>query len=1004
MHFHSVAVKFFNTFIHKLDRDMRGQEQARKGLILGIDVGSVSISVVVMDLEGKLMDNSYQLHQGNIRGALDQLLKAYNQKDIIGLASPSGKTQFTKQVCSYDQQVSLMEAAKYLNLNARSILHVGAERFYLAELDQDGNYLQTSHSSSCAAGTGSFLDQQAVRLKLNDTAHLSDMALQNSSPIPDIAARCSVFAKTDLIHAQQKGYGLEAICDSLCKGLADNIADTLFNKTIPESPIYMSGGVSKNQSVVRHLQRIIGKKIKVHPQSEHLPAIGAAQLLLKEIAGGKELPAPDLDEIIIRQGSLDYFYEALGDPSAISQEITIEEQYIYHPQRSDHTAHIQVDRFGMSDPGLPEFYLGIDVGSTSTKAVLLNANREAYAGFYTYTSGQPLKAVQALFEAIDDLAARSYVDFDILACGTTGSGRKYIGGIVRADQDFDEITAHARAAYELNPRTDTIIEIGGQDAKFTQMKKGMVTFSHMNTVCAAGTGSFIEELAGKLGVALKDYERMAMHKPAPLASDRCTVFMERDINQLLSQGYSVEEVLATVIHSVRENYLKKVASEAHIGQHICFQGATAKNRALVAAFEQRLGKAIYVSPLCHLTGALGTALLLKEEHSGPSRFRGLDLYKRSIPVQTETCDLCLNHCTISVASINGHKQAYGFLCGRDYETQKFVSKEKIGFELIKERRKLERQMARRIPRGKAQPSVGIPATLHLLEDLPFWTAFFNRLGIPLQSSEGFKDPLKAGKKIAGAEFCAPVDSMYGHVAYLAEKCNYVFMPVYLESRVKPKDKELNFCYYTQYSASLAYLEGPHVKDKLISPMVNFNKDSAQNAKILLKSLKQMGFGELTLLNVLSALKKAEYNTARLKTKLKELYHQKNDSAAYVSVVLLGRPYVVLSDTLNKGIPDIFTGMGIQTWFQDMLPIDPEHDEAFNQLLEKTPWHFASNILRAAELVGRTQNQYPVLITAFKCAPDSFIIEYFKQLMDLYGKPYLIIQIDEHDSNTGYETR
>ncbi|MCD4709372.1 MAG: hypothetical protein K8R52_00870, partial [Bacteroidales bacterium] len=193
--------------------------------VLGIDVGSVSISVVAMDREGNLKGHDYMLHQGNIREALNQLLKGYLNEKILGVATPSGKSHFREQVQVFDQQVSLMEAANYLRLNARSILHVGAERFYLMELDQQDDYMQTSHSSSCAAGTGSFLDQQAIRLNLNDTGHLSDMALKNSSPVPDIAARCSVFAKTDLIHAQQKGYGLEAICDSLCKGLADNIAD-----------------------------------------------------------------------------------------------------------------------------------------------------------------------------------------------------------------------------------------------------------------------------------------------------------------------------------------------------------------------------------------------------------------------------------------------------------------------------------------------------------------------------------------------------------------------------------------------------------------------------------------------------------------------------------------------------------------------------------------------------------------------------------------------------------
>lgn len=981
------------------------------GLILGIDVGSVSISIVSMDLEGKLIEQAYMLHQGNIREALNRLMLGYRNQKIIAVATPSGKSHFKQELSIFDQQVAIIEAASYLDLKARSILHVGAERFYLVELDKQGQYLQTSHSSSCAAGTGSFLDQQALRLNLKDTAHLSDMALKNSSPIPDIAARCSVFAKTDLIHAQQKGYGLEAICDSLCKGLADNIADTLFNKAIPESPIHMSGGVSRNRSVVRHLQRIIGKEIKVHPLAQHFPAIGAARLLWKDLAENpdlpenKELPGINLTDLVVDHGKLDYFYEALQVPETNPQDIHIEEQYSYTPSICDHTGKILVDRLNVAGKEDMEFHLGIDVGSTSTKAIMLHKSGKPFAGFYTYTLGQPLKAVQALFEAIDNLASKTGEKYEIISCGTTGSGRKFIAGIVQADRDYDEITAHARAAYELNPLTDTIIEIGGQDAKFTRMKDGMVTFSHMNTVCAAGTGSFIEELAGRLGVELKDYESLALGRPAPLASDRCTVFMERDINQLLSNGYSVEEVLATVIHSVRENYLKKVASEAHIGNHICFQGATAKNRALAVAFEQRLGKPVFISPLCHLTGALGTALLLMEElKKHTSSFRGLDLYKRSIPVETESCDLCLNHCTISVARINGEKQAYGFLCGRDYETKKFVSKTRSGFELMKERRKLMRADPQKVKKNAdGLYRVGMPATLHLLEDLPYWNAFFRVLNIALYTSEGFRDSLKTGKKIAGAEFCAPIDAMYGHVAHIASSCDYVFMPTYLEARERTGNKEQNFCYYTQFSASLAYAEGQRVSEKLISPMLNFSKRIDHNARLLLKSLKKMGFNSLTLMDIAFAMNKARKEARQVKIRLQQLY-QDHQNGEDISVVLLGRPYVVLSNTLNKGIPDIFTGMGVNAWYQDMLKIDPEYDEAFNHLLEKTPWLFASNILRAAELIGRTKNLYPVLVTAFKCAPDSFIIDYFKQLMHLYDKPYLIIQIDEHDSNTGYETR
>ncbi|MDF1576267.1 MAG: acyl-CoA dehydratase activase [Bacteroidales bacterium] len=983
---------------------MPEESKKDKKLILGIDVGSVSISLIALSQNGVLKKDAYILHHGNTREALRRLLKNYRSEDIIGVATPSGKSHFTGQVQVYDQQVALMEAADFLELKARSILHVGAERFYLLELDEQGNYLQTSHSSSCAAGTGSFLDQQALRLNLNDTGHLSEMALRNSAPVPDIAARCSVFAKTDLIHAQQKGYGLEAICDSLCKGLADNIADTLFNKSIPVSPIFMSGGVALNQSVVRHLQRIIGKEIEVHPYAHHLPAIGAALLFRKELKEGKELSSPILSKLLVDPGTREYYYEPLPAPAGKGQEVLIEKQYTYHPSVSNHKAGIQVDLFTLPSFEAKQFHLGIDVGSTSTKAVLLHRSGKPFAGFYTYTQGQPLKAVQALYEAMDHLSQTLKEPFHFLSCGTTGSGRKFIAGIVRADQDYDEITAHARAAYELNPETDTIIEIGGQDAKFTRMNRGMVTFSHMNTVCAAGTGSFIEELAGRLGVKLKDYERLALGRKAPLASDRCTVFMERDINQLLSKGYSVEEVLATVIHSVRENYLKKVASEAHIGEHICFQGATAKNRALAAAFEQRLNKPIFISPLCHLTGALGTALLLKEEGISATKFRGLDLYKKTIPVQTETCELCLNHCTISVGTINGDKQAYGFLCGRDYETEKFVNKSCSGFELLKERRKLTGEAVRKVShRDQKKPRVGMPAALHLMEDLPFWSAFFRALDIPLHTSERYRDSLKVGKKIAGAEFCAPIDAMYGHVAHVAETCDFVFMPAYLESRDSPGNQTHNFCYYTQFSASLAYQGGPHMRHKLVSPMLNFSKSKEHNARQLLQGLKKMGFDSLTLPRVIRAMKKADTEARQIQERLKRLFRKKHDEEE-VSVVLLGRPYVVLSETLNKGIPDIFTGMGVRAWYQDMLQVDLERDQDFNRLLEKTPWHFASNILRAAELAGRTKNLYPVLITAFKCAPDSFIIDYFKQLMHLCNKPYLIIQIDEHDSNTGYETR
>ena len=316
-----------------------------------------------------------------------------------------------------------------------------------------------------------------------------------------------------------------------------------------------------------------------------------------------------------------YYYPPLKASYSEDPDFNIQETTLYRSLGSDFQPEVEVERFEPLPEGKSiEVFLGLDIGSTSTKAVLTGPGRTgAWPGFTPGRPARPLPAVQALLEAMDDLARHQGTTFKFLGAGTTGSGRAFIGRIIGADLIIDEITAHARAAVELNPAVDTIIEIGGQDSKFTTLNNGMVTFSTMNTVCAAGTGSFIEEQASRLGCPLSEYSRRAEGVRSPLASDRCTVFMERDLNHYLNKGYEVDEILAAVLHAVRDNYLSKVAVASRIGTCLSFQGATGRNRALVAAFEQKLGQPIFVSQYCHLTGALGTAYILEE--SGQVRIR-----------------------------------------------------------------------------------------------------------------------------------------------------------------------------------------------------------------------------------------------------------------------------------------------------------------------------------------------------------------------------------------------
>jgi len=976
--------------------------------VLGIDTGSIAVAMVAMTQEKKIIKSFYAFHEGHIKETIVKGLEDFSLPGISSVAITASTPDILVTGARYDNRVAAISAARFLHESVGSMLIIGGEKFGLLLFDDEGNYLNYKSNSSCAAGTGSFLDQQARRLNLPDIGAFSAIAADNRGTIPRIASRCSVFAKTDLIHAQQEGYSLEEICDGLCYGLAKNVVETLFSNEKPCSPLIMTGGVSLNSAVVKHLSELTGMEITVDSMSHLYGAVGAALELIEESENKYEkrsekacnfLTAESLfrEEKSVRA----YHYEPLALSLSTYPEFTGLYGFTYASSLFPMATPVEVDIYeDIRDRHMP-VYLGIDIGSTSTKAVVMDCAGDVLTGLYTRTAGRPIEAVQTIFEAIDHIQDEYGVSFDFLGVGTTGSGRKFVGSIIGADEAIDEITAHARAAYALDPGVDTIIEIGGQDAKFTTIKNGMVTFSIMNNVCAAGTGSFIEEQARKLGCPLEEYSGRAEKARAPLASDRCTVFMERDINYYLSEGFDIGEVLASVLHSVRENYLTKVAIEKNIGDKIFFQGATAKNRALVAAFEHRLGKPIMVSRYCHLTGALGVALCVQDRGISETGFRGISLYRQKVPVRSEVCELCGNHCKIKIAEVGDDTVAFGFLCGRDYETKKFVNRNTSGFDLIRDRKKV---LNTESPMEQIfDVTVGIPAALYLFEDVQLWKDFFHRLGVKTVTSEGFRNGVQEGKKITGAEFCAPMSELHGHVAWLSAKSDYIFLPVYME---KKKDRELrrNYCYYTQYVPSIIACTAEfRDKDTILSPVVRSLGNSLMMKVQLFKMMRKITQGRITYPQVSSAYEAALKNHSRTEKMLRQMFQQ-NVRGDDVDVVLLGRPYTVLSPRMNKGIPEIFGKLGVRAFFQDMLPESTVSRKPIGPILKAFHWHYASQILESAEKIATSRGLYPVLVTSFKCTPDAYTVEYFKKIMDAHEKPYLILQLDEHDSSVGYETR
>jgi len=975
-----------------------------KNNFLGIDVGSVAISIALLDLNKNVLQTVYDFHEGRIAEKLKKLLVNFNLDNVSGVASTSSSPKIIKSSVVCDSRIAYITAAKFYFPNAGSILLVGGEKFGLVQFDKKQNYRNFRSNSSCAAGTGSFLDQQSKRLNLKDISEFSKLASHNKGDFPKIASRCSVFAKTDLIHAQQEGYSLPEICDGLCYGLAKNIVDTLFYSDKINQPMVFAGGVSLNGAVKKHIEKLTGIKALVGTHSNLYGAIGAAMNAIDEKIQTDISTIVTLESIVkedIKEKK--FFYKPLTLRLSDYPDFKSTEKYNFDSQIFENTGAVEIDIYTALKRTEYEVFLGIDIGSTSTKAILLDSSKNVLAGFYTRTAGQPVTAVRCIFESIQNIVVEKNINLIIRGAGTTGSGRKFIGRIIGADIIPDEISAHARAATELDKEVDTIIEIGGQDAKFTTLKNGNVTFSVMNNVCAAGTGSFIEEQAKKLGVDLFEYSKRAVNSAAPMASDRCTVFMERDLNHYINENYKTNEILASVLHSVRENYLAKVAVEKNIGEKIFFQGATAKNQALVAAFEQKLNKPIMVSEYCHLTGAYGVALDLLDQNRKQSKFRGIQLYKTDIPVRTETCTFCTNHCKYKIAEVDGETEAYGFLCGRDYSSSQYVENNTSDFNLIKE---YNSQFAfEALNNKKATCTIGIPTGLYLFDDLYLWQHFFDALHIRTINTSKFKGAVKIGKRISGAEFCAPMSAIQGQVKYLLDKADYIFLPTYLEDQKSTKKKRRQYCYYSQFAPPvIASIEAIEERNKIVNPLLYSLQNETAFKKELYTSLKSAGINGFTQDDVSQAYDRAKKAKQLKKEQWYKKFLESRRKDKNLKVVLLGRPYTVLSQTMNNNIPELFAQKGVKTFYQDMLNVDENEVESLNAILKDTKWKFGAAILSAAEKIARSKDLYPVFISSFKCSPDSFIIEYFKEILDAYDKPYLVLQLDEYDSNVGYETR
>jgi predicted CoA-substrate-specific enzyme activase len=962
--------------------------------IIGLDAGSVSVKGVALDEKGEVLQRQYTKHQGQpLPVALEilKMLARYSDRPLLAITGSAGKLLGgIFGVDPLNEIAAQAYATKRLYPHIKTIIEMGGEDSKLIMLDEDGMQ-DFSMNSVCAAGTGSFLDQQAERLKLT-IEEFSELSLASQKP-PRIAGRCSVFAKSDMIHLQQIATPVEEIIAGLCFAVARNFRSTIARGRSIAPPVSFHGGVAANKGMVRAFREVLGlDELFVPPDYALMGALGAAMKARDERTG------------------VAFRLEALEAHLLQSRESQTGHQPLL--QQGDGFSERHVAGSWDSIQALPagaakvQGYMGIDVGSISTNVAVIDANGKLLCKRYLMTAGRPIEAVrQGMQEAFAALGER----VEIAGVGTTGSGRYMIADYVGADIVKNEITAQATAAVFIDPAVDTVFEIGGQDSKYISLENGLVVDFEMNKACAAGTGSFLEEQAEKLSISIKqEFAKCAFSSRYPTKlGDRCTVFMENSLMANLHKGISKNDLLAGLAYSIVQNYLNRVVAGRPVGRRIFFQGGVAFNKSVVAAFEKHLGMQITVPPNHDVTGAIGMALLVMRHMAsmGESRssFKGFDLVEQPYEISSFSCGGCSNICEINRVKIEGEKNLlfYGGRCEK-YDVNRKRTTDlpdlfKFRDELLWRTVPVKSENRPHEPVAESRGKIGIPYVFFFNEYLPFWAAFFTGLRFSVEVSPRHnRQIVDYGLEDSPYEACFPAKVAIGHIRHLKEQgVDAIFLPSFVNLNTQGDEYPLGVsCPYTQTIPYLGKLTVTGVD--ILTPAVDMSRDRETLVAELGRCLKRFGVARREIRDALAEAEQAQGDfTKALQARGREVLGSIQDKV----IVIVGRAYNAFESGMNLRIPEKLNALGTIAIPMDMLPLE---DCAIAGEWPNMYWRSGQKMLRAARFIAGNDKLYPVIIGSFSCGPDSFIMKYLKD--ELRGKPFLHIEIDEHSADAGAITR
>lgn len=954
---------------------------------LGIDIGSTTVKIAVLDDHNQILFSDYERHFANIQETLQSLLEkataSLGEFEVHPVITGSGGLTLAKhlEVPFTQEVVAVSTALQDYAPQCDVAIELGGED---AKIIYFTNGIDQRMNGICAGGTGSFIDQMATLLQ-TDAMGLNEYA-KNYKSIYPIAARCGVFAKTDIQPLINEGATKEDLSASIFQAVVNQtISGLACGKPIRGNVAFLGGPLhflsELRESFIRTLN--LGPDEIIAPNHSHLfAAVGSAMNYKEDV----KYPVSHIIDRLQGKIKLEFEVERM--------EPLFKDQEAYDKFTERHNSHKVETGDLASYTG--NCYLGIDAGSTTTKVALVGEDGKLLYSFYSSNNGSPLATtIRSLKEIYELLPAGAKI---VHSC-STGYGEALIKSALMLDEGEVETVSHFYAAAFFDPEVDCIIDIGGQDMKCIKIKNQTVDSVQLNEACSSGCGSFIETFAKSLNFTVQDFAKEALFAQHPIdLGTRCTVFMNSKVKQAQKEGASVSDISAGLAYSVIKNALYKVikiSDPGDLGKHIVTQGGTFYNDAVLRSFEKITGVEAVRPDIAGIMGAFGAALIARERYDGISDSSMLSIQKINELTYTTTmarCKGCTNSCHLTINRFSGNRQFItGNRCERGLGKEK--NKEKLpnlfdykfkrlfGYEPLS-----EEEATRGI--------VGIPRVLNMYENYPFWFTFFTKLGyrVVLSPQSSHKLYELGIESIPSESECYPAKLAHGHISWLIKQgVKFIFYPCipYEHKEIEHTNNHYNCPIVTSYAENIKNnveeLKTEHIDFR--NPFLSF-----ENEEILEKRLCEE-FSDISKSEVKAAVSAA---WKEMRQSREDMHKKGEEVIKYLEetgkrgIVLAGRPYHV-DPEINHGIPELINSYGIAVLTEDSIA---HLGNVERPLIVMDQWMYHSRLYAAASYVKTKDNLDLIQLNSFGCGLDAVTTDAVNDILTKAGKIYTVLKIDE----------